>query len=57
MSDQWEEYLQGFPYEVWDSTLPPIMTGLENQDQYNRYYNRFQELRNERLGLGQDGKA
>ena len=57
MSDQWEEYLQGFPYEAWDSTLLLIMTGLENQDQYNRYYNRFQELRNERLGLGQDEKA
>ena len=41
ISDQWEEYLQGFPYEAWDSTLLLIIIGLENQDQYNRYYNRF----------------
>ena len=32
ISNQWEEYLQGFPYEVWDSTLPLIIIGLENQD-------------------------
>ena len=57
MSDQWEHYLQGFSYETWDSDLPPAITGIENSEQYDRYYNRFQELRNERLGLDQDGKA
>ena len=57
MSDQWERYLQGFSYETWDSTLPPAITGLENQDEYNRYYNRFQEIQNERLRLSHNRKA
>ena len=57
MSNQWEHYLQGFSYETWDSTLPPAITGLENQDEYDRYYNRFQEIQNKRLRLSHDGRA
>ena len=44
MSDQWEHYLQGFSYEMWDGEDPPEIIG------HDRFDKRFRELREERLG-------